>query len=226
MTLAQLLLRCGLAIWFALLPCAFGQAAAETIQQQPANTKPVARAPIILIVGDSLSAGYGVSVDATWVALLQKRLTQEGYGHRVVNASVSGETTGGARTRLARALELHKPSVVVVELGGNDGLRGLPLKQVRENFTAMLAQIRAAGAQAVLIAMRIPSNYGPAYAEKFHSMYAELGKAYEVVVIDGFMDAVALNDELMQSDGIHPNAQAQPVLLDVIWPALSRQLKK
>ncbi|MBB6092976.1 acyl-CoA thioesterase-1 [Povalibacter uvarum] len=197
------------------MPGVFVQAAADAGPQ-----------PVILIVGDSLSAGYGISVDTTWVALLQKRLSREGYGYRVVNASVSGETTGGARTRLGRALELHKPALVILELGGNDGLRGLPLKQVQGNFAAMLEQVRAAKAQSVLIAMRIPSNYGPAYTERFHAIYGELAKIYSVPVVDGFMESVALNDKLMQADGIHPNAQAQPILLDVIWPTLERQLKK
>jgi acyl-CoA thioesterase-1 len=197
------------------VPGVFVQAAADAGPQ-----------PVILILGDSLSAGYGISVDTTWVALLQKRLSREGYGYRVVNASVSGETTGGARTRLGRALELHKPALVILELGGNDGLRGLPLKQVQGNFAAMLEQVRAARAQSVLIAMRIPSNYGPAYTERFHAIYGELAKTYSVPVVDGFMESVALNDNLMQADGIHPNAQAQPILLDVIWPTLKRQLKK
>jgi acyl-CoA thioesterase-1 len=185
-----------------------------------------APAPVILILGDSLSAGYGVSVDATWVALLQQRLAKQGYGYRVVNASVSGETTGGARARLPRALEVHKPALVIIELGGNDGLRGLPLKQVRTNFDSMLDQTRAAGAQAVLVAMRIPTNYGPAYTTQFHAIYGELAQKYSVPVIDGFMESVALNDSLMQADGIHPNTRAQPILLDIIWPTLSRQLKK
>ncbi|WP_331610017.1 arylesterase [Povalibacter sp.] len=185
-----------------------------------------APAPVILVFGDSLSAGYGVSVDATWVALLQQRLAKQGYGYRVVNASVSGETTGGARARLPRALELHKPALVIIELGGNDGLRGLPLKQVRANFDAMLEQARTAGVRPVLVAMRIPSNYGPAYTTQFHAIYGELGQKYSVPVIDGFMESVALDDKLMQADGIHPNAQAQPILLDVIWPTVSRQLKK
>lgn len=207
-----LLLRCALAVWFGWLPLSAASAAAS--------------APVILVLGDSLSAGYGVSVDATWVALLQQRLAKQGYGYRVVNASASGETTGGARARLPRALELHKPALVVIELGGNDGLRGLPLKQVRANFEAMLTQVDAAGAQAVLVAMRIPTNYGPAYTSAFHAIYGELGQKYSVPVIDGFMDSVALDEALMQADGIHPNTQAQPVLLDVIWPTVSRQLKR
>ncbi|HMN45843.1 MAG TPA: arylesterase [Povalibacter sp.] len=208
----SLLLRCALAIWFGWLSLPVASAAAA--------------APVILVLGDSLSAGYGVSVDATWVALLQQRLAKQGYGYRVVNASVSGETTGGARARLPRALELHQPALVVIELGGNDGLRGLPLKQVRANFEAMLSQAQAAGARAVLVAMRIPTNYGPAYTTAFHAIYGELGQKYSVPVIDGFMESVALDDALMQADGIHPNAKAQPVLLDVIWPTVSRQLKK
>lgn len=207
-----LLLRFVVAAWLGLVSLSAASAAAS--------------APVILVLGDSLSAGYGVSVDATWVALLQQRLAKQGYGYRVVNASVSGETTGGARARLPRALEVHHPAIVIVELGGNDGLRGLPLKQVRDNIGTMLRQIRTAGGKAVLVAMRIPTNYGAAYTTRFHGLYAELGQEHGVPVIDGFMDSVALDEKLMQADGIHPNAQAQPILLDVIWPTLSKQLKK
>ena len=186
----------------------------------------VAGKPVILIVGDSLSAGYGVPVDATWVALLQRRLTQQGYGYRVVNASVSGETTGGARTRLPRALELHRPAIVVLELGGNDGLRGLPLRQVRDNFEAMIAEAKRARAQVVLIGMRMPTNYGPDYTRQFHALYGELAKQHGAPVVDFFLDGVALDDGLMQDDGIHPNAAAQPRLLDNVWPALKQVIKK
>lgn len=185
-----------------------------------------AEPPVILIVGDSLSAGYGVKVDATWVALLEKRLAAQGHGYRVVNASVSGETTGGARSRLPRALELHHPAIVVFELGGNDGLRGLPLKQVRGNFEAMLGQAKAAGAQPLLVGMRIPVNYGPVYADGFHALYADLAKQFQVPLVGFFLEKVALDANLMQADGIHPNSQAQPILLDTLWPALSRLLKK
>jgi acyl-CoA thioesterase-1 len=207
-------LGCALAVWFATLSSASLATAAT-------DTKPV-----ILIVGDSLSAGYGVSVDATWVALLQQRLANQGYGYRVVNASASGETTGGARTRLPRALQLHKPAVVVLELGGNDGLRGLPLKQIKSNFADMLEQIRAAAAQSVLVAIRIPANYGPAYTDQLHALYGELSRQYSVPVVDGFVESVALDEKLMQADGIHPNAAAQPIMLDVVWPTLARMLKK
>ena len=180
----------------------------------------------ILVLGDSLSAGYGVKVDATWVALLQRRLAAQGYGYRVVNASVSGETTGGARARLPRALELHKPSILVLELGGNDGLRGLPVKQVRGNFESIIEQARNAGAQVVLVGMRMPPNYGAEYADSFHALYGELAQKYRLPLVDFFLDGVALDDNLMQADGIHPSAAAQPKLLDNLWPALAKVLRK
>jgi len=180
----------------------------------------------ILVLGDSLSAGYGVKVDATWVALLEQRLAKQGYGYRVVNASISGETTGGARSRLPRALELHQPAVVIIELGGNDGLRGLPLKQVRGNFEYLIETSQAAQAKVVLVGMRMPPNYGAEYANSFHALYGELAKKYDVPLVDFFLDGVALDDSLMQADGIHPNATAQPKLLDNLWPALSKVLTK
>lgn len=180
----------------------------------------------ILVLGDSLSAGYGVKVDATWVALLGQRLAKQGYGYRVVNASISGETTGGARSRLPRALDLHKPAVVIIELGGNDGLRGLPLKQVRGNFEYLIETSQATQAKVVLVGMRMPPNYGAEYANSFHALYGELAKKYDVPLVDFFLDGVALDDTLMQADGIHPNATAQPKLLDNLWPALSKVLKR
>jgi len=191
-----------------------------------AATPADAQKPAILVVGDSLSAGYGMTVDETWVALLERRLAQEGYGYRVVNASVSGDTTGGALNRLPRALELHDPEIVILELGGNDGLRGLPLKQVRANFEAMLTQIKARGAKPLLIGMRIPTNYGPEYAERFHALYGELARQFDVPYVEFFLDNVALDPDLMQDDGIHPNVKAQPILLDNMWPALKPLLRK
>lgn len=187
---------------------------------QPANQ------PIILIFGDSLSAGYGVGVDATWVALLGKKLATQGYGYRVVNASVSGETTGGALARLPRALQLHHPAIVIFELGGNDGLRGLPVRQMRANFETMLGQASEAGAKPMLVGMRMPTNYGPGYADQFHALYGELAKKFSVPLVDFFLEGVALDPSLMQSDGIHPNATAQPTLLNNIWPTLSPLLRK
>ncbi len=198
-----------------------GLALSSLIQAQGNSNKPV-----ILIVGDSLSAGYGVAVDSTWVALLGRRLASQGYGHRVVNASVSGETTGGARARLPRALQVHQPSVVVIELGGNDALRGLPLQQIRDNLANLIEQSQAAGSKVVLLGMRIPPNYGTTYAEGFHALYAELAKKYDVALVEFFLDGVALDETLMQDDGIHPSVKAQSRLLENAWPALRTTLKK
>ncbi|MGH8177012.1 MAG: arylesterase [Steroidobacter sp.] len=186
----------------------------------------VAGKPVLLVVGDSLSAGYGVPIDATWVTLLQRRLASQGYGYRVVNASVSGETTGGARARLPRALELHKPAVVILELGGNDGLRGLPLRQVRDNFEFMIGESLAAGAKVVLVGMRMPPNYGPVYADQFHGLYRGLADKHDLPLVDFFLEGVALDANLMQSDGIHPTSAAQPRLLNNLWPALRKVIKK
>jgi len=182
--------------------------------------------PTILVVGDSISAAYGIRVEEGWVALLQKKLTSQGYGYRVVNASVSGETTSGGAVRLARALELHRPAVVVLELGGNDALRGLPLGEVRDNLDAMIRQSRAADARVVLVGMRIPPNYGPAYTQKFQALYGDLARRYKLPLVPFFMERVVRNPAMMQADGIHPSAPAQTVLLDTLWPALHPLLER
>jgi acyl-CoA thioesterase-1 len=176
--------------------------------------------PTILVFGDSISAAYGISVEDGWVALLQKKLTSQGYGYRVVNASVSGETTGGGAARLPRALELHRPAIVILELGGNDGLRGLPVEEVRANLDSMIRKSRAAGARVLIVGMRMPPNYGPAYSQKFQALYADLAQHYRAPFVPFLLQKVALNGDLMQTDGIHPTARAQPALLDTIWPAL------
>jgi acyl-CoA thioesterase-1 len=180
----------------------------------------------ILVLGDSLSAGYGVRVEQGWVALLQGRLSAQGYEYRVVNASASGETTGGALARLPRALEKQRPAVVIVELGGNDGLRGLPIAEVRANFESIVRLSRQAGAKVLLIGMRIPPNYGPAYTQAFHELYVDLAARQRLPFVPFFLDGVALDDTLMQEDGLHPNAKAQPALLDQVWPMLKPLLKK
>jgi acyl-CoA thioesterase-1 len=184
-----------------------------------ARAAPV-ESPVILVVGDSLSAAYGIRVEQGWVALLQTRLKTQGYGHRVVNASSSGETTGGALARLPRALERHRPAVVIIELGGNDGLRGLPIADVRRNFDALIALSLAAGAKVLLVGMRIPPNYGPAYATSFDDLYGDLAREHRLPLVPFFLDGIALDDALMQDDGLHPNAAAQPRLLDMVWPRL------
>jgi len=174
----------------------------------------------IVVLGDSLSAGYGIKLQEGWVSLLGQRLASEGYGYRVVNASVSGETTQGGLARLARALQAHQPAIVVVELGGNDGLRGLPLAASRTNLSRIIEQSRAAKAQVLLLGMIIPPNYGPRYGDEFREMFASLAKKYSVAFVPFFLDKVALEPGRMQADGIHPNATGQPQMVDNVWPAL------
>jgi acyl-CoA thioesterase-1 len=182
--------------------------------------------PVILVLGDSLSAGYGIPVEQGWVARLQQRLDAEGYGYTVVNASVSGETTGGALERLPRALSLHRPAVVLVELGGNDGLRGLPLTELRLNLEGIVDTSRAAGADIVLTGIRIPPNYGQQYTEKFYAVYETLAREQHLAWVPFLLEGIALRDELFQGDGIHPDLQAQPILLDNVWPALEPLLRR
>jgi acyl-CoA thioesterase I len=176
--------------------------------------------PTIVVLGDSLSAGYGIKIQEGWVNLLAKRLATEGYGYRVVNASVSGETTQGGLARLPRALEMHKPAVLIVELGGNDGLRGLPLKASRDNLDRIITLARAAQARVVLVGMIIPPNYGPRYGQEFRDMFTDLAARYPVGFVPFLLDQVALEPGLMQADGIHPNAGGQPRMLENVWPKL------
>jgi acyl-CoA thioesterase-1 len=189
---------------------------------------PAARAepPTVLVLGDSLSAAYGIRLEQGWVALLQDRLKSKGYGHRVVNASSSGETTGGALARLPRALERHRPAVVVIELGGNDGLRGLPIADVRANFESLIRLSRDSGASVLLIGMRIPPNYGAAYTKAFHDLFGELATKHRLPLVPFFLDGIALDDSLMLEDGLHPNAAAQPRLVEMVWPKLKPLLKR
>ncbi|MGH8251699.1 MAG: arylesterase [Steroidobacteraceae bacterium] len=184
-----------------------------------------AEPPVILVVGDSLSAGYGLAPGQGWVALMQQRLKKEGYEHRVVNASVSGETTDGGVQRLTRALDRHKPGIVIIELGGNDGLRGLPVSRVRSNLELLITRSRAAGAEVLLLAIRVPTNYGPRYANSFQQIYQDLATRYRIGVAALVDNEVALNLAYFQPDGIHPNAQAQPLLLDNVWGRLSPLLR-
>lgn len=183
-----------------------------------------AETPTVLVFGDSLSAGYGIDVDQSWPALLQERLKQEGYEYRVVNASISGETTEGGAQRISRALEQFTPGLVVLELGGNDGLRGFPPSRVKENLATIIETSRAAGADVVLLGIRIPTNYGARYTQAFERAYRELAREHDVPFIEFFMDGIAMNEDLMQDDGIHPNAEAQAILLDNAWPVIEKAL--
>ena len=180
--------------------------------------------PTVLIFGDSLSAGYGIDVDQSWAALLQARLEQQGYEHRVVNASISGETTQGGAARIEGALEKFSPELVILELGGNDGLRGFPPARMQANLQQIIIQARNSGAAVVLLAIRIPSNYGPRYSRAFEAAFRDVAEELEIPWVEFFMDGIALNDDLLQADRIHPTAEAQPMLLDNAWPLISATL--
>jgi acyl-CoA thioesterase I len=180
----------------------------------------------LLVFGDSLSAAYGLQVDQGWVAMLQKRLETQGYGYRVVNASVSGETTSGGRGRIARALEQHKPALVILELGANDGLRGLPVKDVEANLAAMIAAVRAAKSKLLLVGILIPPNYGQQYTTSLANMYSKLAAAQKVPLVPFMLEGVALEPRFMQADGLHPNALGQPRVLENVWSALKPLLER
>lgn len=176
--------------------------------------------PVLLVVGDSLSSGYGIELPSGWVNLLQDRLRQQGYPHRVVNASISGDTTAGGRARLADLLKRQNPQIVILELGGNDGLRGLSLVETRANLAAMIQSAKASGAWVLLTGVHIPPNYGPDYTKKFHAIYQDLAHSQRVARVPFLLEGIALNPELMQADGLHPRANAQSRILDNVWPYL------
>ena len=180
----------------------------------------------LLVFGDSLSAANGLRTDQGWVALLQKRLQSEGYGYSVVNASVSGETTAGGRARLPRALAQHKPTLVVLELGANDGLRGLPLQDARTNLATMIAASQRAGARVLLVGILIPPNYGLQYAEGLAQMYQQLAAELKLPFVPFLLDGVALDPQLMQPDGFHPRAEGEPRVLDNVWQHLRPLLER
>jgi acyl-CoA thioesterase-1 len=190
---------------------------------------PAARAdqlsPAILVFGDSLSAGLGIHVEQGWVSLLARKLSQLGYGFRVINASVSGETTAGGLGRLPHALEVQQPRILILELGANDGLRSLPLANTRDNLDKMITLARARGVAVLLLGMRMPPNYGERYTTGFYNMYTELAQAHKLTLVPFLLDQVALNPALMQADGMHPNEQGQPLLLDNVWPKLAPLLR-
>jgi acyl-CoA thioesterase-1 len=180
----------------------------------------------LLVFGDSLSAAYGLRADQGWVAQLQQRLASQGYGYRVVNASVTGETTSGGRGRIERALAQHRPAIVLLELGGNDALRGLPVRETQANLKAMIDASKRAGSKVLLLGIHIPPNYGAVYTQSIDSMYAALAADTKVPWVPFILEGFALDPHYMQADGIHPNAAGQPKVLDNIWPALSRMLER
>ena len=190
---------------------------------------PAARAdqplPVILVFGDSLSAGYGIHVEQGWVSLLARKISQLGYGFKVINASVSGETTAGGLGRLPHALDVQQPRILILELGANDGLRSLPLQGTHDNLDKMIALAHSRGITVLLLAVRMPPNYGERYTSGFQNMYSDLAQAHKLVLVPFLLDPVALDPALMQSDGLHPNERGQPLLLDNVWPKLEPLLR-
>jgi len=183
-------------------------------------------APVLLVVGDSISAGYGLPPDRGWTRLLRERLQAEGYRYRVVNASISGDTTAGGRARLPALLREHHPAVVVIELGGNDGLRGGDINAMRDNLDAMVAMAQKAGARVLVVGMRMPPNYGPAYTRQFAAAYSDVARKRNVPLVPFFFEGFGESDQWFQPDRVHPTLAAQPRLLDNVWPALKPLLDR
>ena len=179
----------------------------------------------ILVFGDSISAGYGIRVEQGWVNLMAQKIAQTGYGFRVVNASVSGETTDGGLARLPHTLDVQHPRIMILELGGNDGLRSLPLRSTRDNLAKMIQLARDRRVAVLLIGMRMPPNYGERYTTGFQNLYAELAKQFDLPLVPFLLEQVVLKPGLVQGDGIHPTEGAQPLLLDTVWPKLEPMLK-
>lgn len=176
-----------------------------------------------IVLGDSISAGYGFELEQGWVNLLRTRLSENG-DHEVINASISGETTGGALARLPNLLAQQPADWMVVELGGNDGLRGYPISSIRHNLEQIVSLAKGNGTQVIIVSMQIPPNYGPRYTRQFRAIYDQLSEKYELIQVEIFLETVATDPELMQNDGIHPKAEAQGELLNNIWPAIETAL--
>ena len=174
----------------------------------------------MLILGDSLSAGYGMNREHSWVHLLELRLKEYDHPYKILNSSISGDTTQGGLARLPRLMDRYQPEIVIIELGANDGLRGIDPDITRANMTDMIRQSRKGGAQVLLAGIKLPPNYGTAYLQQFESMYADLAREYNTLLVPFFMDGVVFKPELLQADGIHPNERGQPVLLENIWQVL------
>lgn len=175
----------------------------------------------IVVLGDSLSSGYGLHISESWVSMLEERLRAEGYGYEVVNASVTGDTSSGGLARLPALLAAHEPSIVIVELGGNDGLRGQPVQSLRANLSRVIELARDHGAAPILTGIQIPPNYGLSYTGAFARIYPELAADFDIPLVGFLMEDVALNGDLMQSDGMHPNARGHEVMLENVWAILA-----
>ena len=174
----------------------------------------------LLVVGDSISAAFGLDSRQGWVALLEKRLQEEGFDHRVINASISGDTSAGGAARLSALLAEHRPELVIIELGGNDGLRGQPPAQLQQNLASMIDRSQAAGARVLLLGMRLPPNYGTRYTSAFAQVFVDLAEQKQVPLVPFFLEGVGGVQTMMQADGLHPAAAAQSRLLENVWPTL------
>ncbi len=181
--------------------------------------------PKILIYGDSLSAAYGIPQQQGWVALLKQKLHAESLNYDIINASISGETTSGGLTRFEKTLQQTKPKIIILELGANDGLRGLPVKDMQKNLASMILKGKQSGAKILLIGMRIPPNYGPKYTDEFSQTYVNLASQHNIALVPFMLDHIAAKPDLIQQDGLHPNVLGQPIILKNIWPALQKLLK-
>ena len=179
----------------------------------------------MLILGDSLSAGYGMDQDESWVHLLEIRLNESGFSYRILNSSISGDTTQGGLARLPRLMDRYQPEIVIIELGGNDGLRGINPDITRKNMTSMIQLSQKGSAQVLLAGIKLPPNYGTAYLQLFESMYVDLAREFDTLLVPFFMDGVVFQPDLLQADGIHPNEKGQPVLLENVWTVLAPALE-
>jgi acyl-CoA thioesterase I len=180
--------------------------------------------PTVLILGDSLSAGYGLPTGQGWVDLLQRKLATQGFAHKVVNASISGDTSAGGRSRISAALQTHQPQIVIIELGGNDGLRGSALAPVKANLDYMVETTQKAGAKVLLLGMQLPPNYGAKYIAEFAALFGDVARARKAALVPFVLQGFGDKPELFQADRIHPTAQAQPLMLDAVWPELRKLL--
>jgi acyl-CoA thioesterase-1 len=180
-----------------------------------------ADSPVLLVLGDSLSAGYGMDRDQSWVHLLDLRLKQNGHSYQLLNSSISGDTTQGGLARISRLLKNYQPEIVIIELGGNDGLRGINSAVTRENIKRMIEQSQQVGAQVLLAGIKLPPNYGTVYLEQFESIYSDLAREFNTLLVPFFMEGVVFQAGYLQDDGIHPNVQGQPILLENVWKVLA-----
>lgn len=177
------------------------------------------------MLGDSLSAAYGIAQARGWVALLGERLKRERSDYIVVNASISGDTSGGGSSRIHKTLQQHKPAVLILELGANDGLRGLPVAQMKQNLSSIIEQAQKAGARVLLVGMKLPPNYGPDYTQAFEAAFVDLAKRHKTALVPFLLEDFAAKPDLFQSDRIHPTAEAQPLMMERVWKALQPLLR-